>query len=822
MKIQRITLSEYKRFALGSIVFFDMQVDSPLQLILGTNGSGKSSLLAELTPLPAIPSDYRKGGYKEIALTFKSNSYLLRSDISRGAKHSFIKEGIELNPGGTGVVQKELVEQELGFTTQLKEVLTGKLRFTQMAPTRRREWITRLCSTDLSFANKVYDQVKVNSRDTQGALKHIKERLATQTVKLMDVDTVVGIRSRVDKCHKQIAVLLEARDSNMPPYTETGKRVWALMAELERLAKRTLTLSNSEWFKKGYTHPDQFDEQLNNLSVQAGKMSASIESKEEELMSIAQIVSSMQEMGAASVGELTQRRDKCLVSQSEIVLSSQYDLSEVDTEPMLRDIKSVYVPLRDWCVEVPTDIKPAVDREGYQINAEKIKQYKEELNRIHNRMDKLRHRVTHIETARESKCPKCSYIWRDGVSDTDHEQCKLQLNVLAKEEEAIQNSVKVLEELNDSFDNYRNTLRQLNNIVQNYPRLQPFWSKVIELKYYDTNPTLIVEQFSTFTHAVESQDTYNALQNQIAQLNASLEQITRSRPNGDTSFESRMAQLEIDLDSLHKRHSTAKDEHKALLVGKQEVVNYFNGVIECDNKLKEVTRLQSLLFDGFQQKFIGEALEDRQLELSTLQSTLNQKNTLEGIIRDLKTSHEEVELDSQAWQVLAQVLSPTTGIIAEQLEGFMRCLLEQMNAIIAKLWTYSLEIMPCANEAGTLDYKFPINVKHGEQLTKDIMEGSEGQQEVIDFAFMITVMHYMDLHDYPMYLDETGAKFDGQHRERLMNYIKLLVDTEQASQLFLVNHYASFSGGLSNAQVCVLDDSNVTLPSEYNTHVQIR
>jgi len=822
MKIQRITLSEYKRFALGSIVFFDMQVDSPLQLILGTNGSGKSSLLAELTPLPAIPSDYRKGGYKEIALTFKGNSYLLRSDIGRGAKHSFIKEGNEMNPGGTGVVQKELVEQELGFTTQLKEVLTGKLRFTQMSPTRRREWITRLCSTDLTFANKVFEQVKVNNRDSQGALKHIKERLANQTVKLMDVDTVVGIRGRVDKCHKQIAGLLEARDSSMPNYKDTGKEVWALMGELERLAKRTLNLSNSEWFKKGYTHPNQFDEQLTELSVQIGKMSASIESKEEELMSITQIVNSMQEMGAASVGELTQRRDRLLVDQREIKLSSQYSLDLVDTEPMLRDIKSVYVPLRDWCVEVPTDIKPAVDREGYQINAQKIKQYKEELNRLHNRMDKLRHRITHIETARESKCPKCSYIWRDGISETDHEQCKVQLEILSKEEEGVQTSVKVLEELNGEFDNYRAALRNLNNITSNYPRLQPLWAKVIEMKYYDTNPTLIIEQFSTFTHAVESQDNYNTLQNQIAQLNASLEQITRSTPTGDTSFESRLSQLEIDLDSLHKRHSASKDELKQLQVGKQEILNYFTGVDECDTKLKEVTRLQSLLFDGFQQKFIDEALEDRQSELSTLQTTLNQKNTLEGIIRDLKASHEEVELDSQAWQVLAQVLSPTTGIIAEQLEGFMRCLLEQMNAIIAKLWTYSLEIMPCANESGTLDYKFPINIKHGEQQTKDILEGSEGQQEVIDFAFMITVMHYMDLHDYPMYLDETGAKFDLQHRERLMDYIKLLVDTEQASQLFLVNHYASFSGGLSNAQICVLDDSNVTLPSEYNTHVQIR
>ena len=70
-----------------------------------------------------------------------------------------------------------------------------------------------------------------------------------------------------------------------------------------------------------------------------------------------------------------------------------------------------------------------------------------------------------------------------------------------------------------------------------------------------------------------------------------------------------------------------------------------------------------------------------------------------------------------------------------------------------------------------------------------------------------------------MLLDETGRTFDAVHRNRLMGYIKLLVETGQASQLFLVNHFASFSGGFTNAEFCVLDDQNVSLPSTYNEHV---
>ena len=149
MKIQKLILSQYNRFALSEIPYICIDFSTPMQLILGTNGSGKSSLLSELTPLPANPQDFEKGGFKELHVNFKGDEFIIRSDISRGAKHSFIKNGTELNPGGTALVQKDMVERELGYTTALHTVLTGKMRFTQMAPAKRREWIAKLSTLSL-------------------------------------------------------------------------------------------------------------------------------------------------------------------------------------------------------------------------------------------------------------------------------------------------------------------------------------------------------------------------------------------------------------------------------------------------------------------------------------------------------------------------------------------------------------------------------------------------------------------------------------------------------------------------------------------------
>ena len=68
MRIERLELFGYKRLMLANIQHFIYTPTSPYQLVLGTNGSGKSSILFELTPLPGHSSNYTKDGYKDITI----------------------------------------------------------------------------------------------------------------------------------------------------------------------------------------------------------------------------------------------------------------------------------------------------------------------------------------------------------------------------------------------------------------------------------------------------------------------------------------------------------------------------------------------------------------------------------------------------------------------------------------------------------------------------------------------------------------------------------------------------------------------------------
>ena len=61
MLLKTIKLSGLKHFTLSNIQTIEVDFTAPLQLVLGTNGCGKSSIMAQLTPMPATPQDYYEG-----------------------------------------------------------------------------------------------------------------------------------------------------------------------------------------------------------------------------------------------------------------------------------------------------------------------------------------------------------------------------------------------------------------------------------------------------------------------------------------------------------------------------------------------------------------------------------------------------------------------------------------------------------------------------------------------------------------------------------------------------------------------------------------
>jgi len=93
-----------------------------------------------------------------------------------------------------------------------------------------------------------------------------------------------------------------------------------------------------------------------------------------------------------------------------------------------------------------------------------------------------------------------------------------------------------------------------------------------------------------------------------------------------------------------------------------------------------------------------------------------------------------------------------------------------MNNIVNTIWTYDIEILPCNIEENDLTFRFPVII-NGVKNVPDVSKGSSAIKDIIDLAFKITVMEFLNLLNYPLILDEIGSTFSPDHRIRLFNYI---------------------------------------------------
>jgi hypothetical protein len=219
---------------------------------------------------------------------------------------------------------------------------------------------------------------------------------------------------------------------------------------------------------------------------------------------------------------------------------------------------------------------------------------------------------------------------------------------------------------------------------------------------------------------------------------------------------------------------------------------------------------------------------DIQLKLANTNSALQQAKNVINIHEMLKSTLTTEKNNLDYFMTLADTLSPKNGLIAECIRIGIQQLTVQMNNVISQIWTYPLEVLPCPededeNAPSDLKYRFPLSIENGQNITPDISQGSSAQADGVDFAFVICVYLYLGLEGWPLWLDELAPTMDEMHRIRIMQMIKLLIESRRNSQMFMISHYVSGHGAFTNAEICLLNDKNiVNKPSKYNDHVTIK
>lgn len=295
-----------RRLAPSKIKRFKLELKEITQLLLGTNGSGKSSILYELSPLPADKANYYKGGKKIIVLQKGMDSFTLTSDFTKGNHHSFVMNGEDLNPGQTVTVQKELVKEHFGVTVDIHEMLLGLENFTSMSPVRRREWLTILCTVDYTYALKKYQLIQQRLRDVVGGLRIARERLVRETASCVSDDDIQHLREKQNELSQEAQGMYLLRNANTPAVHTARQTVSTTQGMIEHLMSKFRSIRRV-LKEKSFLSPSDYQEDIDQLTYEISVIDGQYASLSEEYMALANNSQNVEELDNTELSALKQR-----------------------------------------------------------------------------------------------------------------------------------------------------------------------------------------------------------------------------------------------------------------------------------------------------------------------------------------------------------------------------------------------------------------------------------------------------------------------------------------------------------------------------------
>ena len=829
MRILSATLSGFTRLKLNQIETISITMTEPLQLILGSNGSGKSSLIAELFPLPADRLAYTKTGSKTITYEHLGKQYVLTSEFNDKNKtgyHTFTEDGVPLNDKGTASQQRELAEKYFGITEDVRKLLTGQTSFCAMKAPERRYWFTKLSPVNYDYALKVYASLKDRARDITGALKLEKKRIVIETEKVITPEHEARLKAERDQLHNDLMMLMEvsAPPENTVAYYEQIQEQG--LRELHSLSHRLLHLRCAAPNGRYFSGPAEIDGVIADLQSSIKVNEALLNSTIEEHDKLQESAKILKLTGEDGVKTLVLKRAEAESSRHQFLGRRTFHFDYVGAAFEMA-VNAIYETLTETLDVIPTN-------EERKFSSARLAQLTQEHFALVDKRNVLRTQITglvakrnHLDEHRNSPktfCPACGHGWIQGFSEALYGQVSEDIGKSEIQARLYDEQIAKLEEEIREIQNYAELYRRYTRCVNSQPLLKPFWDLLTEedlVVKYPKKARMMLDQLVRDIELTKEADQYLVKMRELTALISAAEQVgdlSLSNMTGQlTELTHRSERINAEIVS-ERRELRVLTEYRTLVqdsIALGERVNALRSSLEQNN---------AALIETTRREMIRQCIRHLQSNLAKKNDILGELDVQKGIVQDIQMRIELLTVEEIAAKALVVEMSPTDGLIAEGLLGFIRNYTGRMNAIIEQIWAYRMEVQDCVVQGGEdaeLDYNFPLLVVDEDNPVPDVAMASAGQKEIVNLAFNIVAMHYLGLDEAPLYLDEFAAKMDAAHRSAAVELIKNLMEQQPFTQLFMISHDYDQYGAFPNKEVCVLHANNIIVPDVYNEHVTI-
>lgn len=856
MHIQYAHIVGCQRFHLSHLRELELEFTKPVTIVAGRSGEGKTSLLHELCPLPATRKTYAKNGRKEIRLTHDGHEYVLLSDFTnRTAPHSFKRDGEELNVSGTTDVQSELVISHLGLTPAMRNLIYNQTEMCRLTNAERRNLFLSINPMDLRLILAAHKAVQGNFRDAKAQITLLHGRKVDLQSRMLSDEVLAQHRLTKERLSHELS--------------EIEKLIYALEQHVTRL--KNLYRDDLAYRQECLDHNRQLipTEEIKSgclsirhdvrnyrdvvrgdgYSAARESVRADMERAQSEQQHAAQMVQSL----SREINDYQQHLERAQDTPVDALEKELDDLEKnIQRYGVLIDDP---VPKEHWdeyrrgLEQIKSIVMVFHESEVSMLNPDELEQRIRRLDNMRQELSLLTERISRCEReiadgeqniARhrgEAQIPEqCQYPTcglrsrvaqvvqeiqtrvvqtRETLGKLQEQQQKLHV-CYTQEQEQLSPYVQMR-----AVEQYRRLLYWLNS---RYYRTHDWESDL--LTRLNTQPLLILAELDKRLEQSEAWYQRQELIQRRQQLSTKLETLMKSSGTSVEFLQKKLAEKEKQL-----HHDLAVVEQLASREAKSR--QQYQAYLDYDRAVCQLEHYQEIFSRGERALIAAKALEywrecGRQL-VTAKQQISEELRQLETILRDQEVLHrtyqdetiallDRVAADKSVYEKMELALSPSVGIPHKSMVRYLNALIHNVNVFLSQLWSYPMKIDEVDPDS-PLDYGLRVEVSG--TVVDDIKLLSEGQSEVVNLAWVLTILLQMRMLDkIPLYADELGRAFDSDHRARLLRFLNQLIDQKYIDQMFLVSHYSELIEGFNDANIVYLGRDNGVLPSHVNEHAR--
>ncbi|BAW98251.1 DNA double-strand break repair Rad50 ATPase [Vibrio phage pTD1] len=797
-----------------------------VNIFMGRNGFGKTSILKECHPLPPDNADYAKGGYKYVKwIVSPQEFYILESHTGTSSTHSFKKNGVEeLNTGGTLTVQRELCVTYFGLTPALVKYMSGLKTnnlFSTLSTAARKQLFMEMYPNDTRYALSVYNKIKAELRNSIGAIKNQHKRLAeeNQRAATLSGTNVAELEVKINELDTRIkdAMVLSgllANEQNVQQ--ETREMIHRFIKLTKELVIGSVTTIEG---------PEE-------LTVKREQTKRIMEKSQHRITAIRTRLASLMETlsGVNYVNETPEVLEQQQAQLIEFQKHDQQVFNDADrlvrnllpdlTEEQLDIIATSSETLCPKLEQVVQASSEKVTLLGYKILQEKLEKNIGHGRTLKYEVEELRHALKHFDMAEDMKCPECATEFKPGFDIKDVEQKRKDLVRLEQQLKLVVEEYRSLDVKLKNDEEFFNTLTPVVKEARMYRDDEHTVLNVLKdygVGYKDCSPLI-----NAFKATVERRTRRNLIKEHQTEIESLGTRIASLRRNDITELTRQLTELESSLASEQRTLRTFNE--------RLETIEYhLESITAREHKVDQLGIMKEDILSSFKEQ--GRWLLRQATDKAVAEWVPAKDNFMQMLIRgrSLASVIESIELDiarlekrKAQLQILQDNVCPNKGLIGKMMEDFIKTVCANMNAHIRQVFTTPLYILPCVNKKGDLDYNFPVINSVDGKPSKDISDCSGGEQDIINLAFRMILIRYKSKNRFPLMLDEVGVKLDAYHQQRLFDYILNISTSGDVNQILMVSHFFSHTSMFKNANVIALNSEGITVPADANQKAKFK